>query len=117
MGAGETTILGGDAGATTVLSRGGSLIRKRTNETIVLNAERFIIGRERKTANYCVADNSSISRSHVTLITRGGAVYLMDMNAANGTFVNGVKVMPNQEVALKNGDKIKLADEEFEFRA
>lgn len=117
MGAGETTVLGGDAGATTVLSRGGSLIRKRTNETIVINAERFIIGRERKTANYCVADNSSVSRSHVTLITRGGMVFLMDMNAANGTFVNGVKVMPNQEVALKNGDKIKLADEEFEFRA
>lgn len=117
MGAGETTILGGDAGATTVLSRGGSLIRKRTNETIVINAERFIIGRERKTANYCVADNSSVSRSHVTLITRGGVVYLMDMNAANGTFVNGVKVMANQEIALKNGDKIKLADEEFEFRA
>lgn len=117
MGAGETTVLGGDAGATTVLSRGGSLIRKRTNETIVINAERFIIGRERKTANYCVADNSSVSRSHVTLITRGGMVFLMDMNAANGTFVNGVKVMPNQEVALKNGDKIKLSDEEFEFRA
>jgi len=120
MGAGETTVLGGDAGETTILSRsanGGSLIRKRTNETITINAERFIIGRERKTANYCIADNSSISRSHVTLTVKNGATYLTDMNAANGTFVNGVKVLPNQEIALKTGDKIKLADEEFEFRA
>lgn len=116
MGAGETTVLSGDAGATTVLTRGGSLIRKRTGETIMVNSERFIIGRERKTSNYCIADNSSISRSHVTLIARGGVTYLMDMNAANGTYVNGVKVMANQEVALKNGDIIKLSDEEFEFR-
>ena len=120
MGAGETTVLGGDAGETTILSRsanGGTLIRKRTNETITINAERFIIGRERKTANYCIADNTSISRSHVTLTVKNGATYLIDMNAANGTFVNGVKAMPNQEIALKTGDKIKLADEEFEFRA
>lgn len=119
MGAGETTVLGGDAGATTVLSNkvnGGTLIRKRGNESIVINAERFIIGRERKTANYCISDNSSISRSHVTLSVRNGTTYLSDMNAANGTYVNGVKVMPRQEVALKNGDKITLSDEEFEFK-
>jgi len=119
MGAGETTVLGGDAGETTILNRsanGGNLIRKRTNETITINAERFIIGRERKTANYCIADNSSISRSHVTLTVKNGTTYLTDMNAANGTYVNGVKVLPNQEVALKAGDKIKLSDEEFEFR-
>ena len=119
MGAGETTVLSGSAGETTVLSRGaagGTLIRKRNGESIVINAERFVIGRERKTSNYCIADNSSISRSHVTLSVRGGITYLTDMNAANGTFVNGVKAMPNQEIALKNGDKITLADEDFEFR-
>lgn len=120
MGAGETTVLASDAGETTILNHaanGGTLTRKRTNETITINAERFIIGRERKTANYCISDNSSISRSHVTLTVKNGTTYLTDMNAANGTFLNGVKVLPNQETALKSGDKIKLADEEFEFRA
>ena len=120
MGAGETTVLGGNAGETTILGRGangGTLIRKRTNETIAINADRFVIGRERSRSNYCIADNSSISRAHVTLSVRGGTTFLMDMNAANGTFVNGVKVAPNQEVALKNGDRVKLSDEEFEFRA
>lgn len=119
VGAGETTVLTQDAGETTVLSRnvnGGSLVRKRTGETVAINAERFVIGRERKTANYCVADNSSISRSHVTLTVRGGITYLTDMNTANGTFVNGVKVVPRQEIALKNGDKITLSDEEFEYK-
>ena len=119
MGAGETTVLGGGAGETTVLGRnvaGGTLVRKRTGETIAINADTFVIGRERKTSNYCIADNSSISRSHVTLSVRNGVTYLADMGAANGTFVNGVKAMPRQEIALKNGDKVTLADEEFEFR-
>ena len=120
QGAGETTVLGGGAGETTVLSRssvnGGTLIRKRTGETVAINADQFVIGRERKSVNYCISDNSSVSRTHVRLSVRGGVTYLADLGAANGTFVNGVKVMPRQEVALKNGDKITLADEDLEFK-
>ena len=37
----------------------------------------------------------------------------MDMNATNGTFVNGSRISPNQEIRLSSGDRIKLADEEF----
>lgn len=118
MDAGETTVLNQDAGETTVLTRnGGTLIRKRNGETVKINTDHFVIGRERKTANYCITDNTSISRSHVTLTIRGGVTYLTDMGAANGTFVNGVKVVPRQEIALKDGDKITLADEDFEFKA
>lgn len=120
QGAGETTVLGGGAGETTVLSRasvnGGTLIRKRTGEVVSINADQFVIGRERKGVNYCISDNSSISRNHVRLTVRGGTTFLTDLNAANGTFVNGVKVMPRQEIALKNGDKITLADEDLEFK-
>lgn len=121
QGAGETTVLGGgSAGETTVLSRnavnGGTLTRKRTGESITINADQFVIGRERKSVNYCIADNSSISRTHVRLTVRSGVTYLTDMNAANGTYVNGVKVMPRQEIALKNGDKITLADEDLEYK-
>lgn len=117
--AGETTVLSQGAGETTVLSRqvnGGTLTRKRTGETVSVNTENFVIGRERKSTNYCIADNSSISRTHVKLTVRGGITYLTDMNAANGTFVNGVKVMPRQEVALKNGDTITLADEDLIYK-
>lgn len=118
--AGETTVLGGGAGETTVLSRntvnGGTLIRKRTGESISINTDKFVIGRERKSVNYCISDNTSVSRNHITLTVRSGVTFLTDMNAANGTFVNGVKVPPRQEIALKNGDKITLADEDLEYK-
>ena len=120
--AGETSVLSGGAGETTVLSNrgsavsGGTLIRKRNGEVININAEQFVIGRERKSVNYCIADNTSVSRTHVRLNVRNGMVYITDLGAANGTFINGVKLQPRQEMALKNGDKITLADEELEYK-
>lgn len=120
QGAGETTVLSSNAGETTVLSRnavnGGTLIRKRSGESITISSEQFVIGRDRKSVNFCIADNTSISRNHVRLTVRNGVTYLTDLNAANGTFVNGVKAMPRQEIALKNGDKITLADEDLEYK-
>jgi len=46
---------------------------------------------------------------------RNDVTYIVDNNAANGTFVNGVKARAGQEIKLKSGDKILLADEKFEF--
>ena len=117
--AGETTILNQGAGETTVLSNnvnGGSLIRLSNKERIPVNKAELTIGRERKRVDYCISDNTSISRVHVKLVVRDRKTYLVDMNAANGTFVNGVKANPNQEIALKDGDKITLAAEDFEYR-
>lgn len=112
-----TTVLTADANATTVLAQnGGILTRKKNGETIKVNTASFVIGRERKNVNYCISDNSNISRMHAKLTIRNGVVYLSDLNAANGTYVNGVKVIPNQEIALKTGDKIMLADEELEYK-
>lgn len=117
---GETTILNQGAGETTVLSKvvnGGALIRLKTRERLTINKESMTIGRERKRVDICIPDNTSISRLHAKLVVRNGVTYLIDQNAANGTFVNGVKATPNQEVALKDGDKVMLAAEEFEYHA
>ncbi|MBE6808051.1 MAG: FHA domain-containing protein [Ruminococcaceae bacterium] len=118
QGAGETTVLSQGAGETTVLSQavnGGSLVRTSNNERIPITAAEFTIGRERSNVDYCVGGNSNISRVHARFIVRDGATYIVDNKAANGTFVNGVKVRAGQEVELKNGDKVLLADEKFEF--
>lgn len=118
QGAGETTVLNQGSNETTVLNQNvnyGSLVRKKNKETIKVNAARFVIGKERAKVNYCVVDNTSVSRTHATLVARGGTTYLLDMNATNGTFVNGVRLTPGQESPLKNGDTILLADEEFTF--
>lgn len=120
-GAGETSVLGGGAGETSVLGGGSmqptaTLIRKKNGETVKIMKTSFIIGKERRKVDFCIPDNNSVSRSHANIICKGGVYYIIDQNSTNYTFVNGNKINPNQEVKLNSGDKIKLADEEFEFR-
>lgn len=120
QGAGETTVLNQGAGETTVLNQNanfGSLIRVKTGETIQINNASFIIGKERAKVNYCVPDNTSVSRTHATIRNHAGTAYIMDNHATNGTFVKGVRLTPGQEVALNDGDHILLADEEFVYHS
>lgn len=120
-GAGETSVLGVGAGETSVLGGGSAqptatLIRKKTGETVTIAKPSYSIGKERSKVDFCVPDNNSISRNHANIVCKGGVYYIVDNNSTNFTFVNGNKIAAGQEVRLNSGDKIKLADEEFEFR-
>lgn len=118
-GAGETSVLGEGRGETTVLGASAQsaayMIRKKTNERVVLSAPSFTIGKERSRVNYCISDNTSVSRCHARISRKGSQYFVADMNSTNFTFVNGVKVAPGQEVALKDNDTVRFADEDFEF--
>lgn len=119
-GAGETSVLSAGAGETSVLGGGmqpaATLIRKKNGETVTIAKPQFIIGKERQKVDFCIPDNNSVSRSHAAILCRGGVFYIVDNNSLNYTFVNGNKINPGQEVKLNSGDKIRLADEEFEIR-
>lgn len=118
---GETVVLNGyQAGETTVLKAGGmqmrpTLIRKRNNETVVINKPTFRIGKEKSYVDYFIGDNTAISRSHADIITRNGQYYIVDMNSTNHTYVNGVLIQSNVEVPIAAGTKLRLANEDFEF--
>lgn len=118
-GAGETSVLGEGRGETTVLNAGAQanayMIRKKTNERVTVSGPSFTIGKERSRVNYCISDNTSVSRCHARIMRKGAQYFVTDMNSTNYTFVNGVKVMPGQEVQLNNGDIVRFADEDFEF--
>lgn len=121
QGAGATTVLGGGGvGATTVLSANNqnpaTLVRVKGNESISINKASFCIGKERNKVDYCVTNNTNVSRQHANIIYKDGEYYIIDLNSTNCTYVNGSPITPNKEVKLNYNDKIKLADEEFQFR-
>ncbi len=120
---GETTVLGGTIGETTVLGvtaessrRDPHLIRTKNNERIPLNKPVFRIGKERSYVDYFVSDNTAVSRSHANIINRNGVFFVVDTNSTNHTYVNGGMIQSNVETKLAHGTKIRLANEEFEFR-
>lgn len=121
---GETTVLGGGAvGETTVLGAGAApikndphLIRSKNNEKIPLNKPVFRIGKERSYVDYFISDNTAISRGHANIVDHNGEFFVVDTNSTNHTYVNGTMIQSGVETKLTHGDKVRLANEDFEFR-
>lgn len=122
---GETTVLGGGpAGETTVLNPANAaqktvtplLIRVKTSERILISKFPFRIGKEKSYVEYFIGDNTAVSRSHAVITSHDGGIFVKDTNSTNHTYVNGTMIQSGVEVPLNNGDRIKFANEEFEFK-
>lgn len=94
-----------------------SLYRCLTDEMIIINKPVFRIGKEKSYSDYFVANNDKVSRSHADIITRGEKYFIEDLNSKNKTFVNGCVIPAQQEVEIHYGDKIRIANEDFEFQS
>jgi hypothetical protein len=77
-----------------------------------LKTRRTIIGRDTRTSNIILNDNST-SRQHAIIENRGNHFTITDLNSSNGTFVNGERITRK---SLRNGDKIKISATVFQFR-
>jgi phage tail-like protein len=58
--------------------------------------------------NDIALETEGVSRRHALLLIRGGNVVLVDLGSTNGSFVNGVQALPQQQVVLKNGDLLTI---------
>jgi hypothetical protein len=116
----EATSLLSDDEPTSLLSEGPQitypyLIRKSSFDRTDINKPVFRIGKERSYVDYFVADNNAISRIHADIITKNNSFFVKDENSTNGTYVNGNRLSPKEEVQVFDGDIITFANEEFEF--
>ena len=79
----------------------------RPEETFVVAKPETTIGRD--PGNDLVLDSPVVSRRQATLQLRDGAYWLRDLGSTNGTAVNG---QPISETALRDGDIIRIGDEQ-----
>lgn len=54
------------------------------------------------------AVEKGVSRRHAAIIRKDGSLYLVDNDSANGTFLNGQRLVANQPRVLRDGDDIRL---------
>ncbi len=92
-----------------------TLHRVLTGEDISINKPVFRVGKERSYVDYFVSNNNAVSRSHADIITRGSTYYVIDLNSKNHTFINNVAIPVQAETEIRNGDYLKLGNEEFIF--
>lgn len=85
-----------------------------TRVVFVINKDEFVIGKKAELCDGVIDFNKMISRSHCKITKRGGQYMVTDLQSANGTYVNKVKLQPNQPTPIKNGDVIRLANSDFQ---
>lgn len=81
---------------------------------ITVNKDEFVIGKKPELCDGVISFNKMISRSHCKICKRGSQYTITDLQSANGTYVNKVKLQPNQSIPINNGDIIRLANSDFQ---
>ncbi|MCD8336779.1 MAG: FHA domain-containing protein [Lachnospiraceae bacterium] len=76
---------------------------------ICLGSEPVYIGKIKGEADI-ILDSATVSRMHARLELRDGRCVLRDMNSKNGTFVNGRRLMPQEECELRENDTVAFAE-------
>lgn len=92
------------------------LYRVSTQETFRIFGEITRIGRSSTVAEICITGNKCVGRIHAFLHIRNGKVFIEDNHSKNKTYVDGIQLNPDSAIELQNGAKIRLGDEELEFR-
>jgi serine/threonine protein kinase len=81
-----------------------------------LAGDEFTIGRAGSSAILLDRDNLT-SRHHALLKREGNRYLLFDLRSANGVFVNGQKILVENEYELLDGDHISIGNYELIFRS
>lgn len=81
----------------------------------VIDFNRFpvFIGRDEKNDVILPDPFKVVSRKHSKVVNTEGILQLIDLEAPNFTYLNGEKLVPNEENALKSGDIIRVSDYEM----
>lgn len=80
---------------------------------INVTKDNFVIGRKAEAVDGAVTFNRMIGRLHCRINKLGEQYTVTDLQSSNGTFVNGVRLLPNRPYQIKQDDVIRLANSNF----
>lgn len=72
-----------------------------------------VLGRSKDCDVVIVDSARNISRRHCRIYIEDGKYFIEDLNSANGTFVSGSRIRPNNRIELRSSDSLSLADVPF----
>ncbi len=54
------------------------------------------------------AMDKGVSRRHIVIVKRDGALNIVDLGSHNGSYLNGQRLVPHQPRILRDGDDLRL---------
>lgn len=94
------------------------MIREADALSFDINRERFVIGSgsRKEGVHFTIANNPTVSRIHCEIIHSGRGYYMKDKKSTNGTYVDGIRLNPEESpTLLEDGSIIKISNETFVF--
>ncbi|MFV9503809.1 MAG: FHA domain-containing protein [Oscillochloridaceae bacterium umkhey_bin13] len=93
------------------------LILPECNEAIEISDGEYLVGRPTNSADHtplvdltpCHALELGVSRRHALIKRQGERFVVQDLMSANGTFVNGLRLPPNQAIPIAPGDELRFS--------
>ena len=85
------------------------------DSNILLTEFPFFIGKSGEKTNYRIED-STVSRFHARVDKEDDELWLTDLNSTNGTFLNGIRMLPYDRVKVDKGDFIVISRKRYELR-
>src|SRR5208282_5845538 len=58
--------------------------------------------------NQIVVQHAQVSSRHAQILKQGNDLFLMDLGSANGTYVRGQRIPPNQKVPIQNDERVYI---------
>lgn len=94
----------------------GRLYGRDRGNRIDLKTLPITIGKAQSFADVVLSD-PSISRVHAR-IYRGeeGSIEIRDLDSTNGTWINGVRISPDEKKTVQRGDEVRFGNVEYEYR-
>lgn len=80
---------------------------------LVLDKDIYTIGNGAGHIDGSIPYDKLVSRIHCRITRKGTRFSVIDLKSANGTFVNNVRLRPNQPCLLQDGDLLRLATSDF----
>lgn len=82
-------------------------------ETHLLSQATVSLGRS--SGNTIPLDTDTVSRYHFTLTYDGANAFLTDLDSANGTYLDGVRLPGNEPVQIRGGEEIQIGQIRMNF--
>ena len=92
------------------------MINGPKNIFIELNKTPFRIDRERRSVDYAITGNPTISKKHIEVRFEKGEFQVYDEDSLNHTYINGKRIPKKTWSRIRTGDILRLNNEEFECK-